>query len=410
MTGISRASRTPAFGADLYIKLALISGLFVAGLMIPYLWASSLPFDASGHVIGRDFLNTWMSGRSVFTGNPSQWFPEEPYNAALQALFGPNYPWHYWGYPPHLLLFTWPLGLLPYLPAYVLWCVVGFALYMLAAANGERRLDRLMLLALAPAVTANIVTGQNGFFTAALLIAGLCNLDRRPILSGIFFGILTIKPQLGFLLPVMLLLTGRWRVIFAALATAVLLVAITAALFGVQIWRDYFQISMPLHAWNMTHAVGIGFSMMPTVLMNMRVAGFPAEVGFVVQAIVSVPVIAAVVWTFWRRRDPALSLALLVTATFAASPYAANYDMVVFGWVLGMLIRRADNESWDYALMLAVWTLPFTTVALGLSGITVSSIVLIAFAARLVWKLRQSDEVAAGYASHGALPAAPAAA
>src|SRR5215208_1547361 len=261
MTDISRTSWMPTFGVDLYIKLALISGLFVAGLVIPYLWTSSLPFDASGHVIGRDFLNTWMGGRSVFIGNPSQWFPQEPYNAALQALFGPGYPWHCWSYPPHLLLFTWPFGLLPYLPAYVLWCALGFAVYMIAAGRGEHRVDHLVLLALAPAVIVNIVTGQNGFFTAALLIAGLHNLDRRPILSGIFFGILTIKPQLGFLLPLMLLLTGRWRVIFAAAATTVLLFTLTALVFGAQIWSAYFEISVPLQAWNMTHAVGLGFSM-----------------------------------------------------------------------------------------------------------------------------------------------------
>jgi hypothetical protein len=38
-----------------------------------------------------------------------------------------------------------------------------------------------------------------------------------------------------------------------------------------------------------------------------------------------------VVWAFWRRRDPVLSNALLITAAFAATPYAFNYDMFVFG-------------------------------------------------------------------------------
>ena len=397
----------PAFGVDLYIKLALISGLFVAGLMIPYLWTSSLPFDASGHVIGRDFLNTWIGARSALAGDPSRLFPDEAYNTALQALFGANYPWHSWSYPPHLLLFTWPLGLLPYFPAYLLWCATGFALYMAAAANGERRLDRLALLALAPAVTVNIVVGQNGFLTAALLIAGLLNLDRRPVLSGIFFGLLTIKPQLGFLLPLMLLLTGRWRVIFAAAATVVVLVALTALVFGWQVWGAYLEISMPIQARNMMYSTGLGPTMMPTAFVNMRLAGFPLGTAFAVHAVVAVPAIAAVIWTFWRRRDPVLSLALLVTATFVASPYVLNYDMVVFGWVLAMLVGRTDNDGWDHALMLALWTLPFTTVALGLNGVTVSSLVLIAFAARLAWKLWRSDEAREGYASRGPVSAAP---
>ena len=408
MTDISRTSWTPAFGVDLYIKLALASGLFVAGLMIPYLWASSLPFDASGHVIGRDFLNTWMGALAALAGDPSRWFPDEAYNAAIQVLFGANYPEHYWSYPPHLLLFTWPLGLLPYFLAYAVWCAIGLVLYMAAAANGERRLDRLALLALAPAVTVNIVVGQNGFFTAALLIAGLLNLDRRPILSGIFFGLLTIKPQLGFLLPLMLLLTGRWRVIFAAAATVVVLVTLTALVFGWQVWGAYLEVSMPIQARNMMYSTGLGPAMMPTAFLNMRLAGFPLGTAFAVHAVVAVPAIAAVIWAFWRRRDPVLSLAFLVTATFVASPYVLNYDMVVFGWVLATLIGRSDNDGWDYVLMLAVWTLPFTTVALGLNGITISSLALIAFAARLVWKLWQSDPAREGYASRGLVPAGPA--
>ena len=74
----------------------------------------------------------------------------------------------------------------------------------------------MLFLAVAPGVAVNVFFGQNGFLTAALLIGGLVNLDRRPILSGILFGMLTIKPQFGLLLPVLLLITGRWRVIAAA--------------------------------------------------------------------------------------------------------------------------------------------------------------------------------------------------
>ena len=46
----------------------------------------------------------------------------------------------------------------------------------------------------------------------------------------------------------------------------------------------------------------------------------------------AVPAFAAVVWAYWKRRDPALSRALFVTATFLVTPYILNYDMVVFGF------------------------------------------------------------------------------
>ena len=125
--------------------------------------------------------------------------------------------------------------------SYVLYCVFGLILYVLVVSEGSRRHEHLLLLLLAPAVTANIWTGQNGFLVAALLVGGLIQLDRRPILAGVLFGMLTIKPQLGLLLPIMLVLTGRWRTIGAAVATVVVLFAATSLVFGLEVWTAYIQ-------------------------------------------------------------------------------------------------------------------------------------------------------------------------
>jgi hypothetical protein len=383
----------PGRGARLYIVLAIAAGLLALAAELVYLAHCPIPFDPVGYLVGRDFVNTWMGAKATLAGNPAPWFDPAIYNAALQQTFGSGYPKHNWSYPPHFLLFTAPLGFLPYLAAYAVWAAAGLACYLAVAANGERRLDRLVLLALAPAVIVNIGFGQIGFVVAALMIAGLVNLDRRPVLAGVMFGLLTIKPQLGLLLPLMLLLTGRWRVIGAAVATFAALFAVTSLVFGLHIWSVYLDVAMPAQMRVMTHDIGFFMPMMPTVFMNMRLAGFPLDAAFAAQAVISVAIVAAVVWTFMRRRDPVLSQALLVTATFVALPYAFNYDMVVFGWVLSTLIDRKDNEASDYVLMLAVLTLPVTTGLLGfLAGLPISSFVLVVFAARLVRKLREAGE------------------
>jgi alpha-1,2-mannosyltransferase len=177
----------------------------------------SFVLDPAGYQVGRDFLNTWMGGKSAFSGGPGAWFDSDVYNAVVRGVVGdPNLPPVYWSYPPHLLLFTWPFGLLGYLPAYALWCIGGLWLYVRAAFAGGVDRKFWLFLAVAPAATVNIFLGQNGFLTAALLIGGFAILDRRPIVAGILFGILTIKPQFGLLLPVMLVWTGRWRVIASA--------------------------------------------------------------------------------------------------------------------------------------------------------------------------------------------------
>jgi alpha-1,2-mannosyltransferase len=378
---------------DNFFKLAFAIGVVVLCLEIGYLWSSPLPFDPVGYLVGRDFVNTWIGGKLALTGDPAPYFGLDAYRKLLAENFGPNYPLHIWSYPPHLLLFTWPLGLLPYMTAYILYSVVGLILYVVVVNEGERRADHLVLLLLAPAVTLNIWTGQNGFVTAALLIGGLLQLDRRPILAGVLFGLLSIKPQLGVLIPLMLVLTGRWRTIAAATATIVALFGATMLAFGPQVWTAYWHDAMPIQAKVVFEGFAHYMVHMPTAFMNAKVAGLPTSLALGIQAVVSVATIAAVTWTFWRKRDPVLSNALFLCAVFSVTPYAFNYDMCVFSWVTIKLMERTDNEAWDYWIMLAVWAVPFVTVPMGIAVIfPLSFLPILALGGRLLWRMWQAEQ------------------
>ncbi|MFZ3358547.1 MAG: glycosyltransferase family 87 protein [Xanthobacteraceae bacterium] len=398
---LSLRSSTPA-AEDLYAKLTVAAGVFFVVLEICYFFIAGqhlsgvIPADGSGPAIGRDFVNTWMGGRSAFSGGPGPWFDFQTYNAALRQITGqPDFPDLYWSYPPHLILFIWPLGLLPYLPAYAVWCVAGLALYLWAAWSGGADRKYALFLAVAPGVAVNVFFGQNGFLTAALLIGGLANLDRRPIVAGMLFGILTIKPQFGLLLPALLLMTGRWRVMAAAVATTAVLVAATSIWFGPDIWQDYIRKVGPQQHWLLTEGGGLLLPMVSSAFVNARLVGLPLGAAWVLQTISSAGALAMVVWTFWRRRDPVLSFALFVTATFLFSPWMLNYDMVVFGWVVALLRGRTDNTIADEGLAIAVWTLPVTMLLFGAVHIPIAMVVLPAFAGRLVWRLSHAVDAAA---------------
>jgi hypothetical protein len=269
----------------------------------------------------------------------------------------------------------------------VLWCAIGMAVFLLTAmAHGVQRKD-LLFIAMAPAAIATIFIGQNGFFTAALLIGGLSLMDRRPWFAGILFGLLTLKPQLGLLLPIMLLLTWRWRVIISATVTFATLAGITALLYGPDIWVGFVEKVIPQQRWLMDTVGGILYCMIPSTLMAARYIGLPLEVGWTLQWIATGAAIAAVMWTYWRRRDPVLSTAVLITATFVASPYTLTYDMVIFGWIVLLMRDRADNDRYDHHLGLAVWSLPITMLIAGAAWIPLGAIVLPIFLGRLLWRL-----------------------
>ncbi len=161
-------------------------------------------------------------------------------------------------------------------------------------------------------------------------------------------------------------------------------------LFGFDIWPEYFRQVMPLQSEILTAGQGIFTIMMPTVFMNARIAHLPLDIAWALQIATSIAAVAAVVWTYWRRRDPVLSAALLVTASFLVTPYAFNYDMVVFGWVIALL-REKGGASLDDRLALAVWTLPVMAMVMGLFAIPGSALVLVAFAARLIWRLKEAE-------------------
>ncbi len=378
--------RLKKYDDDIYAKATFAAAVFFVVFYVGYLLNTHPPRDAFGYMIGRDFVNDWMGARAVLGGEIHQLFDHNLYVHYLHTVL-PGLPRHNWSYPPDILLFIWPLGFLPYIPAYFLWCAAGLGAYLYASCRGGCTKKDVFFLFVCPAVVVNLFAGQNGFFSAAFLIGGFTLLDRRPIVAGICFGLLTLKPQLGLLIPLALVLEGRWRTIFAAAATFAGLFAVSCAVFGFSAWSEYFRLAVPFQEQVMKYGTALMPMMMPTPFMNMRVMHFSYHVATWVQAPFTLFAIAAVAWTFAKRRDPLLSRAVLITAGFVVTPYVFNYDMVVFGWLVWTL-RPRFTEARDAKLLLAVWSLPVTVMVVGLFGIPGTALVLTAFLVRLLWMLK----------------------
>jgi alpha-1,2-mannosyltransferase len=376
---------------DLYGKWSVAMLGFAVVVLMAYLCTLSPPLDVQGYALGRDFVNMWIGGRAAQAGDPAALFDFATHNLKLKDAFGPDFPPHNWSYPPHTFLFLLPLGRLPYAAALGAWTALGLVAYLTASLGGDWRRGRVLFALAAPAAAINLVTGQNGFFTTALFVGGLRLLQRRPVLAGVLFGCLTIKPQLGLLLPIMLVSEGRWRTVLAATGTALALAGLTTAMFGAAIWSDYAAKVAPVQAWVMAEGKGIFTVMMPTPFMNARIAGLDAGMAYAVQGVASAMGLAAMLWTFVRRRDPLISALVLATATFLVSPYAFDYDMGLFTALLLGLAGKAGTSPALLRMGLAVWMLPLACVVLGLFKLPVAAPTLAVFLWMLLRELRLAE-------------------
>jgi hypothetical protein len=297
------------------------------------------------------------------------------------------------------MLLMAPFGLLPYLPAYILWTALGILALCWAAPRELKRSQATLALLLAPAGLLTLICGQNAFFAAAI-VAGIFRwLDQRPVLAGLLLGLLTVKPQLGLVFPLMLILTARWTVFLSAAATAIALAGATALLFGADVWSAYVLIGIPLQEYVIADPTEPIKGMMPTAYMNARLIGLSANVAYVVQACFAVGSLAAVVWAYWRRRDPLPSYAVLVIAGLAATPYLMSYDLAVVSWIILALIGSGAVSAADRPMLLAVVFLPFLAIAGGLAGVPGSALILPLFVMFIVPRMLASSAGASSAAN-----------
>lgn len=350
--------------------LCVAAGLLIALRYEFELWT----FDEKGFSVLSDrlpywdFTNLWAGSVMAREGHVGWLFDLDAYRAGLRAMFSPFLPNQEWSYPPSILLLGLPLSLLPLPLAYALWTFGTIA--ALALALRPLRLPRLALFAIlsSPAVVTSALFGQNGSLTAALLLGSLLVSTRAPVLSGLLAGLLTIKPHLGLLIPIVYLATGNWRAFVAAAATAVSLAAVTGLAFGMQVWTGFVTVTSPLMAMileapfpQLYHVNAMTFFILG------RSMGLGVAASYAYQALFSVIAVGAVAW-LWRKTDVDLGIKAVLTALLAltATPYGYTYDGVPFSVavVVVFLSARAPNR---YAFCL-LWLYPYFAHMPGFHG------------------------------------------
>jgi hypothetical protein len=374
--------------------LALLSLLFFVLVAGAYLytanWGETIPRDGTSLVVGRDFLNFWMYGRAALTPDPGRFYDALTYNRELATLLGAGYPGQNWSYPPSIMLLALPFGQLAYVQALFCWTFIGAAPFFVVARRHLTDPRLLLALLLSPAAVLCVISGQSSLVTTAILIGIFSCLDRRPIIAGILIALLTLKPQLGLLFPLILIASGRWRVFVAAAVTSIAIAAVTAALFGSQVWVDFVLKGLPTNNIVLADPEGIATPFYPTVFMNLRGVGASYAAAMTVQLCFSAMAVAIVVWAFRFRReaDSRLLMALFFASSITAVPYLLAYDTLALTFAALMLLESGRLDAAGRRFVQLVFWLPILQMVLGSWHVPGPALIAPAFAAYLVLQLR----------------------
>jgi hypothetical protein len=405
MAGFIDILRTGAWLTAKRVRLVALALLAAFVLGAGFLIATSNGLnDRFGRPLGTDFSNVYAAGSYVLAGEPTAPFDPARQFAREQAIFGQATQFYGWHYPPFFLGLAGLLALMPYGLSLAVWQSVTLIFYLLsmcaillispplAEEGGQRSWpgggksqsiqgtppdsalraeppspfrggieNNWLLLALAfPAVFINLGQGHNGFLTAALIGAALCQLDRRPILAGILIGCLTYKPQFGLLIPLVLIVTGRWRVFAAAAVTvAVMTIAVTLT-FGVEVWSAFLAASK-FSRLVVLEQGQTGWFKIQTVFSWVRLWGGGIALAYALQAAVTLTVAAALTW-LWR--SPAaypIKAAGLLIGSALATPYSLDYDLMLLAPAIAYLAFDGFARGfapWEKTTLAALWIVP----------------------------------------------------
>ncbi len=330
-------------------------GLLAGLALVPLGWIL-LAEDGIRHTgvpLAADFTAFWSAAREALGGRAASAYGPEVLHAAQIAAFGGR-DFGYLGffYPPTFLLAVTPLGLLSREAAALVFLAVTGAAYVVAVRPLLPRGAPVAVLLAFPAVLVCLDYGQNGLLSAALLGGAVVALERRPVLAGMCFGLLTYKPQLGPLIPVALAVAGRWRCFAAATATAVIFAALATLAFGIPVWSAFLGST----ALAREHLEGLpDYTRFASLFAVARLAGLAPLPAHAVQILFStLPALAAVIAVARRQPGGTAEGAVLVAAIPFAMPFFYEYEVAMLAipmaWLLAEGVRTGFRPGEKSAL------------------------------------------------------------
>ncbi len=322
--------------------------------------AASEGWKLHGHPIGYDFQAFWAASHLVLAGTPLKAYDWSAYADTIHLISphaqlpGP------WFYPPNFLLVVWPFAMLPSPVAYVIFETVTALLFVLLIRRTVSSIPHALVLIVAfPGLWLNAAQGQNAALTASLALAALLALNTRPVLAGVFIGLLSIKPHLAILFPVALACAGMWTAFIAAGVTAALFTALSIAVFGVGIVHPFLEGLSQANAYVANGQ--LPWKQMASLFASLRVFHIGIGAAYLAQACQAGLALVTVGWVWRHAKALEVRATALVGGTFLISPYIYNYDAVWLGIPVALLAAASVKRGWlrwEPWILVVAWLYP----------------------------------------------------
>ena len=262
-------------------------------------------------------------------------------------------PWFPIIYPPPLAWLAVPFTLLPLPVAYACWtalltgCVI--VTWRLVVPTGSRltRWTALAaMLAVMPVLYA-LLLGQILILELAVIAAVWWLVSRgHEVLAGILLTVLVFKPQVAFLIPVALLVIGRWRTVAVWLGGSALIAVIALWTTGIDGLRDY------------ANRVSDAASTPPQFFVptQFTLAGLFGH-GLLTVAIAGLFVALTLAAVYRHRGEaPAVPIACALIGSMLVTPYLHQQDLATL-LLAGGIAVQGRLDQWQVRVLIAGYSL-----------------------------------------------------
>lgn len=376
-------ARRPRPLAPIWVVIGVVGWIGLA-------WIATTMAARDARTSGFDLKLILEAGRAVASG-------QSPYDPGMLAGTAPDAPDLFFSYPPHVAQAASLLsGVSVTVVLFGLWLVAAAGLALVAgrlrlrlAPDLARPAMVLPVLALSPLFLpfgVGLLFGNLDVlfpFAYGLVVLAALGDRRDQVAGGVALALASVtKLHPGSMGVWFLARAARerrqggvapaWRVVIAAVVTAVGVLVISVATFGTQIWSDYLTIVRVGAGSGLVDPRNIGPAAQLASVLGLGDAGARP-----IQVVTTLAALALSAWAGWTRDDPLEGIAWAVVASLATLPVTwYHYPAACLPLAIAALLRARGTPAFRSTLgfvaaagvvaALALVVLPVLWVAVGL--------------------------------------------